>query len=96
MFMTIFQEIKRDARGKIASAAASLYIINLSKRTISLFLEKRQCGIFWIKLSSVLFPFDEDVYLCNLYNPPNSSNVLTRQDKTRQSTLFSQSTNMAT
>ena len=26
-------------------------------------------------MSSALFPFDEDVYLCNLHNPPNSSNV---------------------
>lgn len=34
----------------------------------------------WIKLSSVLFSFDEDVYFCNLYNPPSCSNVLKSYD----------------
>ena len=43
-------------------------------------LEKQQCGIIWLKLSSALFPFDEDVYLCNIYIPPSTSNVLRHSD----------------
>lgn len=33
-----------------------------------------QIGIHWIKVSSDSFSFDKDVYLCNIYVPPNDSN----------------------
>ena len=64
---------RRSRKGRF-SGGISLYYKSELENYITV-LEKHQCGIFWIKLSSVLFPFDEDVYLCNLYNPPNSSNV---------------------
>ena len=37
---------------------------------------KEQCGILWIKISKELFPFDQDVFICHTYVPPNVSKVL--------------------
>ena len=65
----------RHSRKGRFSGGISLYYKSYLKNYITV-LEKHQSGIFWIKLSSILFAFDDDVYLCNLYNPPSSSNVL--------------------
>ena len=65
---------RRSRKGRF-SGGISLYYKSYLKNYITV-LEKHQSGIFWIKLSSELFSFDDDVYLCNLYNPPSSSNVL--------------------
>ena len=78
--MTIFQEISPNVRKKgRCSGGISLYYKSELKNHITV-LEKQQCGIIWIKLSSTLFPFAEDVYLCNLYIPPVLSNVLKTSD----------------
>ena len=65
---------RRSRKGRFRGGI-SLYFKSYLKNYITV-LEKHQSGIFWIKLSSELFSFDDDVYLCNLYNPPSSSNVL--------------------
>ena len=36
-------------------------------------VQKEQCGIMWVKISSELFPFDQDVFLCYIYVPPTSN-----------------------
>ena len=65
---------QRARRGRY-SGGISLYYKTDLKTHITV-LEKEQSGIIWIKLSSAIFPFDEDVYLCNLYIPPTASSVL--------------------
>ena len=69
----------RRSRKGCYSGGISLYFKTNLKNYITI-LEKHQCGIKWIKLSSILFSFEEDVYLCNLYKPPSCSNVLKSYD----------------
>ena len=65
---------RRSRKGRY-SGGISLYYRTCLENYIT-YIEKQLHGIMWIKLSSVLFSFDEDVYFCNLYNPPSCSNVL--------------------
>ena len=44
------------------------------KKYISV-VESNQCNIIWIKISKELFPFDDDVFICHTYIPPNISRV---------------------
>lgn len=69
---------RRSRKGRY-SGGISLYYRTCLKNYITV-IEKQLHGIMWIKLSSVLFSFDEDVYFCNLYNPPSCSNVLKSYD----------------
>ena len=77
MFVTLFREIKQDARERAAIVAEYRCFSKQILKTTLLFQKKHQCGIIWIKLSSVLFSFEEDVYLCNLYNHQVVLTVLT-------------------
>ena len=38
-------------------------------------VKKEQSGIIWVKVSSQLFPCDQDVYICHVYIPPSDSRV---------------------
>ena len=69
---------KRARKGRCVGGISVYYKPELKNHVTV--IEKQQCGIVWIKLSSVLFPFDEDIYLCNLYIPPVLSNVLKNSD----------------
>lgn len=57
------------------SGGISIYYKNCLKNKIKI-VEKIQSGILWVKIQGELFLFKEDVYICNLYNPPSNSKVL--------------------
>ena len=40
----------------------------------------QNCGIIWIKISREIFPFDDDVFICHMYIPPNVSKVFSPTD----------------
>ena len=69
---------QRTRKGRYSGGISVYYRTDL-KNYVTV-LEIQQCGILWLKLSSALFPFDEDVYLCNVYIPPSTSNVLRHSD----------------
>ena len=69
---------QRTRKGRYSGGISVYYRTDL-KNYVTV-LEKQQCDIIWLKLSSALFPFDEDVYLCNVYIPPSTSNVLRHSD----------------
>ena len=69
---------KRTRKGRY-SGGISVYYKSELKSHITV-LEKLQCGIIWIKLSSELFPFEDDVYISNIYIPPSISSVLKTSD----------------
>lgn len=69
---------KRTRKGRY-SGGISVYYKSELKNHITV-LEKQQCGIIWLKLCSELFPFEDDVYICNIYIPPNLSTVLKTSD----------------
>lgn len=75
---------KRSSRGRCSGGISVYYKTDL-KIHISI-VEKQQCGIIWIKLSSVLFPFNDDVYICHVYIPPTTSNL----HKTMDNDLYDQ------
>lgn len=72
---TTFAEIskKNTARGRF-SGGISFYFRSDLKKYISV-VESNQCNIIWIKISKELFPFDDDVFICHTYIPPNISRV---------------------
>lgn len=56
------------------SGGISFYVKNNLKNMVKV-IEKNPMGLLWIKLSSDLFTFNEDVYICNVYIPPSDSRV---------------------
>jgi len=57
------------------SGGLSLYYKQTLNNHIKI-VEKDQHGIMWVKLCKDLFDFQQDVYICNVYIPPNNSNVI--------------------
>ena len=43
-------------------------------------MEQKQCGILWVKILPDIFEFNEDVYMCHIYNPPQGSKVINHED----------------
>lgn len=43
-------------------------------------VEKNNIGIIWLKIDNELFSFDQNVYICNAYIPPNNSKVLDNRE----------------
>ena len=64
---------RNTSRGRYSGGIAFYYRDTL-KQYITV-IQKEQSGILWIKVSSQLFPFDQDVYLCHIYVPPSNSRV---------------------
>ena len=64
---------RNTVRGR-HSGGLAVYYKNYLKNYISI-VKKEQSGILWIKLSEELFPFDHDVFMCNIYVPPTDSKV---------------------
>ena len=64
---------KNTRKGRY-SGGISFYYKTKFKKYIKV-MEKQQSGIIWVKLSNELFPFEEDVYICHTYIPPNVSKV---------------------
>ena len=58
-------------RGRYSGGISVYYKHELSSK-ISI-VEKQQIGIVWLRLHKTLFSFDEDVYLCCIYNVPSNS-----------------------
>ena len=56
------------------SGGISLYAKNYLKNKIKI-VEQNQNGVLWIKLSSALFTFKEDVFICSVYIPPADSRI---------------------
>ena len=64
---------KNTTKGRYSGGIA-FYYKNELKNFITI-VEKQQFGLIWVKISADLFPFDENVYLCHIYMPPNDSKV---------------------
>ena len=64
---------RNTTKGRYSGGIAFYYRSEL-KQYVNV-LHKNQAGILWIKVSSELFPFDQDVYICHIYVPPNDSRV---------------------
>ena len=75
-----FAEIsqKNTTKGRFCGGI-SFYFRSDLKKYISV-VESNQCGIIWIKISKELFPFDDDVFICHTYIPPNISRVFSSTD----------------
>lgn len=61
------------------SGGLSLYAKNYLKNKIEV-VEKNSNGLLWIKLSSDLFNFKNDVFICFVYIPPSDSKILKSSD----------------
>ena len=61
------------------SGGISFYCNSEYKKYVQV-IEKQQCGILWVKISNELFNFDEDIYVCHLYIPPNNSKIFTTSE----------------
>ena len=59
-------------RGRL-SGGITFYYRNELRKFIKV-VQKEQCGIIRVKISADLFPFDQDVFICHIYIPPNSTN----------------------
>ena len=59
---------RNTSKGRYSGGIAFYYKDTL-KQHITV-VQKEQSGILWIKVSSQLFPFDQDVYICHIYVPP--------------------------
>ena len=64
---------KNTKKGHFSGGISFYYKTELRKYVQ--IIEKNQLGIIWVKLSSELFSFQEDVYFCHIYIPPNNSKV---------------------
>ena len=64
---------RNTSKGRYSGGIAFYYRDTL-KQHITI-VQKEQSGILWVKVSSQLFPFDQDVYLCHIYVPPSDSRV---------------------
>ena len=69
---------KNTIRGRF-SGGISFYYKSELKKYIHV-VESKQCGIIWIKISREIFPFDDDVFICHMYIPPNVSKVFSSTD----------------
>ena len=56
------------------SGGLAVYYKDYLKNYITI-VKKEQSGILWVKISEDLFPFDQDVFMCNIYVPPTDSKV---------------------
>ena len=61
------------------SDGISLHIKDYLKDKVKI-IEKNPLGLLWLKLSSDLFVFKEDVFICSVYMPPSDSRILTAID----------------
>ena len=61
-------KIRTTSRGRY-SGGISFYYRQELKPYIKI-VQKEQSGIIWVKISSELFTFDQDVFLCYIYVPP--------------------------
>ncbi|MEW8545253.1 MAG: reverse transcriptase family protein, partial [Candidatus Thiodiazotropha sp.] len=64
---------KNTKKGRFSGGISFYYKTELRKHIQ--IIEKNQFGIIWVKISSELFSFQEDIYLCHIYIPPNNSKV---------------------
>lgn len=64
---------KNTTKGRFSSGI-SFYYRNELKDFITI-VEKQHIGLIWVKISADLFPFEENVYICHIYMPPNNSKV---------------------
>ena len=64
---------RNTTRGR-HSGGFALYYKDYLKNYVSV-VKKEQTGILWIKISEELFPFDQNVFMCNIYVPPTDSKV---------------------
>ena len=61
------------------SGGISLYFRDYLTDKIKI-MEQKQCGILWVKILRDIFEFNEDVYMCHIYNPPQGSKVINHED----------------
>ena len=61
------------------SGGISLYFGDYLTDKIKI-MEQKQCGILWVKILRDIFEFNEDVYMCHIYNPPQGSKVINHED----------------
>ena len=64
---------RNTTRGRYSGGLA-FYYKDYLKNFVSI-VKKEQSGILWIKISEELFPFDQNVFMCNIYVPPTDSKV---------------------
>ena len=70
----IFGNKSKNTRKGRYSGGISVYIKHELMKQVTV-VEKQQHGTIWLKLSSAMFSFQDDVYLCHAYFPPANSNV---------------------
>ena len=56
---------RNTSRGR-CSGGISFYYRHELRQYIKI-VQKEQCGIIWVKLFAVLFPFEQDVFICHIY-----------------------------
>ena len=61
------------------SGGISVYAKNYLKDKLEI-VEKNSTGLLWIKLTSELFSFNEDVFICSVYIPPAGSKIFNALD----------------
>ena len=71
-----YYKSKNTAKGRFSGGISFYYRTEL-KKFITV-VEKQQFGLIWVKILADLFPFEENVYLCHIYMPPNDSKVFRR------------------
>ena len=64
---------KNTTKGRFSGGISFYYKTKLRKHVK--IVEKLQSGIILVKLEKTLFPFNDDVYICHVYMPPNTSRV---------------------
>ena len=75
----IYGQKTRGVKKGCQSGGISIYYKKELKEHISV-IEKNDFGIVWLKISSNIFHFNEDVFICFSYIPPVTSKVLRDRD----------------
>ena len=73
--LNTFQVISLNIQEKAVLAVVSLFIIRTNFEIMLKLLRQSKVELLWVKLEKSLFPFKEDVYVCHVYMPPNTSRV---------------------